>query len=70
MSLVNKLKAELGSLESEFKIEKRRSDNAMKADLELFRQKRAINYEYDLKLLERRFELEKELVLFKHELNN
>ena len=66
MSLKRRIQAELECIESDRKIEERRS---MKMDLDLFRQKRQINYEYDLKLLERRFELEKDLLLFKHELN-
>ena len=71
MALFNKLQVELGALESQKnKSDKKYNENMIKMELDLFRQKREINYQYDLKLLERRFELEKDLVLYKHELNN
>ena len=71
MSLVNTLQFEIGNIKKSNSRKINSQDKeAMKLELELFRQKREINYEYDLKLLERRFELEKDLVMFKHELNN
>ena len=67
MSLVNKLQVEMGSLiDMKNKSDKKYNDNMMKMELDLFRQKREINYEYDLKLLEKKFELEKDLLIFKH----